>query len=104
MVTVDTISMLKTSTLQAVISKESDLFGDKSFATVERDFVDYINGPGAYDDFANWREAWRAFVEFCSEDEDEQDDETSGMETVIGYVTTGVPGAVLTAQNQMTLF
>ncbi len=101
MITVDTISAIKTDTLRALISKESEVFADASVEQVESDFVNYINGPGAYDDYTNWRQAWRGFVEFSANDEGEEADET---ETVIGYLLAHFPTALLSAENQMALF
>jgi hypothetical protein len=94
MITSDTISALTTDALQAVINKAGEVFADQTFDEVETRFVDYINGPGAYDDFTSWRQAWRSFVEFCTDDEAAH----------VGFINAPVPAALLSKENQLALF
>lgn len=102
MVTSDTISLINTTALQTVIRKE---FGEEADANdIELQFTEFVSsGPGAYEDYSSWRQAWRDFMDFVSEDaEEERVDDTT--ETVIATFTVGIPVAVLTAEHQISLF
>ncbi|WP_138437965.1 hypothetical protein [Marinobacter shengliensis] len=106
MFTSDDISLIKTETLEAVVRRD---FGVVALTDqVELRFAEFVtSGPGAYEDYSNWREAWRDFVAFTKEDADEDAEEVDAAEateTVIGTFAAGIPAAVLTAEHQISLF
>jgi len=98
MINVDHISAINTTVLATLAAKE---FDGMPHQYVEKHFVDFVtHGPGAYEDYSSWRQAWRDFVDFTREEEAEEQ-----QERVVGViaVTQGQPRA-LTAENQMALF
>lgn len=98
MINVDHISAINTKVLVTLAEKD---FDGMPVHYIEKHFVDFVtNGPGAFEDYSNWREAWRDFVEFSQEEEVEEQEER-----VIGYVAiTLTQPALLTAENQLALF
>ncbi|HAC29808.1 MAG TPA: hypothetical protein DCF82_18695 [Marinobacter hydrocarbonoclasticus] len=85
-----------------------------SLESVERDFLEYANGEGAYEDFRSWRQAWRGYVEARREELEEFAAEMKEMEAtksqpvaeekVIAILPPNVPAKVLSAEHQMALF
>lgn len=110
MFSVEDIANIDKATLKTLIEREPDIFGVMSLESVERDFLEYANGEGSYEDFRSWRQAWRGYVESRREELAEFVNEIEALEIkpscekVIGHVSPSVLPQVLTAEHQMPLF
>ncbi|GBO89131.1 hypothetical protein [Marinobacter salsuginis] len=114
MFSIEDIANIDKTALKTLIEREADIFGVMSLESVERDFLEYANGEGAYEDFRSWRQAWRGYVEARREELEEFAAEMEALEAaksqpateekVIAILPPNVPAKVLSAEHQMALF
>jgi len=114
MFSVEDIANIDKTTFKTLIEREPEIFGVMSLESVERDFLEYANGEGSFEDFRSWRQAWRGYVEARRDELEEFAAEMEALEAskakpvaeekVVGIIASHAPAAVLSAEHQMALF